>query len=324
MHALRPIRLLAVLAVLACPAPATRAAAAGQADHTSVCIAIATLPTTISVPGHYCLDKDFRQYFARNAVEVLVDDVLIDCNGHAIGPVDNSAYYPATGIVSYNHARVTVRNCTLENFHVGIAFHETEYGKSLGNRATGNLVRRSRLAGILVSGSGNVVDGNRITENLGNLNSAGPVTYGIWLMGGSGYRATGNVVRGNHVAGIVPFAYVDVVGIQLSDVTGTALSGNHVAALFPPRGHTASGIVADAGVRGTSASGNTVLAATSTTPPPAPLPYDGTSPYGIRFLAFPTQDAHNVCHDNIVGHFASNILAESPTGGCIKAQNSEF
>lgn len=324
MQTARPTCLLALLAVLACPPPAARAAAATDADHTSVCIAIATMPRTISAPGHYCLDKDFRQVFVRTPIEVLVDDVLIDCNGHAIRHAEPGAYYGASGIVSYNHSRVTVRNCTLENFHVGIALHETDSGRSLHNRVTGNLVRRSRLAGILVSGSGNVIDGNRVTENVGHLTQAGPVTYGIWLMGGGGYRATGNAVRGNQVAAIAPAAYVDVVGIQLGSVTGTDLSGNHVAALFPPRGHLASGILADAGVRGTSASGNTVLAATSATPPPAPLLYDGTSPDGIRFLAAPTPDARNVCHGNTVGHFASNILAESPTGGCVKAENTEF
>jgi parallel beta-helix repeat protein len=314
MNALR-----SALLALACPlllAVATLAPAPAAAE-TTVCTGLPTLPVTISTAGTYCLNKNFSQSFAAAAIIINAHNVVLDCNDHYI----NNTTGGVTGVYASNRSGVTVRNCNITNFGRGIAFFESVDGASRNNVIVNNAVDKSRLAGIQVAGTANLIQDNRVSENLGGASS---YTYGILV---SSYLGTGvgNVVRNNTVTNMAPSLYVRVTGIYLLDVDNTAVLGNTISSLYPPLDLGVYGIVGSTTVLGTAAVGNTVLAATGGPPGGGGgITYGGASYDGIRFDADPDTFNRNVCRDNVVGHWVSNILTESATVGCYKEQNTEF
>jgi parallel beta-helix repeat protein len=302
---------LAALLPLACLAPAPAAA------ETLTCTNITVLPASITVPGHYCINQKFAQNFTTAAFNIGASNVVLDCNDHAVVQTGTAA---VSGVYVTNKSQVTVRNCAFDGFGRGISYFETIAGLSRNNRVVDNDVRHSKLSGIQMAGSANVVEGNRITENLGGTSAA---TYGI-LLTSFGDSGVGNVIRRNIVTHVAPAVYVDVVGIYLLDVDNTAVLDNTVTALFAPEGKTAQGIVGAATVLGTAAVRNNVLAAVGLPPGGGAITYGGTDSNGIRFNADPDTVNRNVCRDNVVGRFTSNILAETTLNGCRKDANTEF
>jgi hypothetical protein len=288
------------------------------AAETLTCTDVPTLPTTISASGHYCLNKNFTQSFATAAVNITVSNVVLDCNNHI---VTNTGASAITGVYANNKSLVTVRNCTLQGFTRGIGFFETTAGLSRANRIEHNDLRKSKLAGIQIAGASNIIDGNRVTENQGDSSA---YTYGI-LLSSFDAQGAGNVIQNNVINNIAPANYVRVVGIQLLDVQNTVIQGNSISAMWPPLDLGVYGIIGSSTVLGTTVVGNTILSATGT--PSAGgggISYGGASYDGISFGAPTNTYSHNVCRDNIVGHFYSNILAEAPGGGCVKDSNTEF
>jgi hypothetical protein len=71
--------------------------------------------------------------------------------------------------------------------------------------------------------------------------------------------------------------------------------------------------IAGSDVTGTLVARNTILS-----PPPLPAPLDGSQSGGIVLSGTLEQQATNVCRDNVVGHFGSNVV------GCVKDGNTEF
>jgi parallel beta-helix repeat protein len=291
-------------------------AAAPAAADTLDCTSVATLPAVISQPGHYCLNANASQAFVQAAVTINASNVVFDCNDHTVTQTGSAA---VNGITVNNRSQVTVRNCALANFGRGIVLFETVAGSSRNNRVERNDVRRARLTGIQVGGSANVIERNRVSENLGG---AGAATYGILVNGAAG-KGAGNLVRDNFVSSFAPALYVDVVGIYLLDVAGTAVVGNTIGSLYPPAGKSAYGLVASPASLNGAAVENVVLAATGV-PAGGTLAYTGSHVAGIRFDAPPTETDGNVCRANSVGRFATDIVAESPSGGCHKEGNAEF
>jgi hypothetical protein len=314
MDLLRPALLLvAPLAFLALHA---RPAAA----ETLTCTTLSALPATISTAGHYCLNANFSQNFAASPVTINASNVLLECNDRTI---TNTGAGAPNGITVNNQSQVTVRNCNLNGFGRGIAFYETVVGASRNNHVEHNDVRRSKVAGILVGGTANLVEYNRVSENLGG---AGGATYGI-LVNSAGNAGVGNVVRKNIVGHIAPSVYVTVWGIYLLDVDNTLVANNTVTALFPPLDLYAHGIVGGLNSLGNAAIGNTVITAANGSTPPGGgggMAYWGASGDGIRFNADPSATNRNACRGNVVGHWTTNILAESASAGCVKDANTEY
>jgi parallel beta-helix repeat protein len=289
------------------------------AAETLTCTDLPTLPATIAASGHYCLNKNFTQSFATAPVNITVSNVVLDCNNHI---VTNTSASAITGVYANNKSLVTVRNCTLQGFTRGIGFFETSAGLSRSNRIEHNDVRKSKLAGIQIAGASNIIDGNRVTENQGDSSS---YTYGILLSSFDALGA-GNVIQNNVINNIAPANYVRVVGIYLLDVQNTTVQGNSISAMYPPLDLGVYGIIGSSTVLGTSVVGNTILSAIGN--PSAGgggISYGGASYDGILFNANSSSAAHNVCRDNVVGHFIDNIFAESPSSvGCVKDSNTEF
>jgi len=294
-----------------------RAAPAGA--ETLTCTDITALPFTISASGHYCLNKNFTIAFASGAaaVNVNANNVVLDCNNHF---VINTGTAGATGVYASNKSQVTVRNCGVQGFTRGIAFFETAGGASRSNVIEHNDVRKSKLAGIQVAGASNVIEGNRITENAGSTSS---YTYGI-LLSSFDTLGAGNVVDNNVINNIAPNVYVRVAGIYLLDVQDTTVRGNTISAMWPPMDLGVYGIIGSPTVLGSIVTGNSISSATgSPSGGGGGISYGGASYDGIRFDATVNSSNHNVCRDNVVGHFISDINGES-TVGCVKDSNTEF
>jgi parallel beta-helix repeat protein len=309
-HALAALAFLVAPALLA-PAPA--------AAETLGCTTITSLPTTISVAGHYCLDQNFSAAYAAPAIQINANNVVLDCNDHFI----NNTAGTYTGIIASNRQQVTVRNCAITNFQRGIAFFELAAGASRNNLVTGNRVQRARLSGIQMAGSANIVENNRVSDNVGSVSAA--ATYGILVSAFADADGVANVVRNNTITAIAPAVYVHAVGIYLIDVDNTAVVNNTISGLFPPLDKTVQGIVAAPGVLNNAAVGNTVLATTGDPPGGGGgISYGGGSTIGISFEADPDTSNRNACRANVTGHWQVDIVAEGATVGCVKDGNTEF
>jgi parallel beta-helix repeat protein len=309
-----------VLATLAAPllllaALHSRPAAA----ETLTCTQINSLPTTISAPGHYCINAHFAAVFTTAAVNINSSNVVFDCNDHVITQAGTAA---VSGFYVNNKSQVTIRNCVVVGFGRGISYFETLAGYSKNNRVANNDVRKSKIVGIQMAGSANVVENNHVSENQGA--SGNQYTYGI-LLSSYGDSGVGNVIRKNVITDIAPSLYVRVTGIYLLDVDNTAVIDNTISALFPPLDLGVYGIVGSSTVLGTAAVNNHILSSIGNPPGGGGgISYGGASYDGILFDADTSASTHNVCRGNVVGHFVSNITAESALAGCYKDGNTEF
>ena len=306
---LRAPRLLAAALFLVLLALAAWPRAA-RAD-TQMCTVIDTLPATLAVPGHYCLDQDFAQSFSSAAaIEISADDVVLDCNDHVIRATNNAN--TVTGIYGTSQrSNVEVRNCTLDNAYVGIFFTGSSEPGAVGNRIVGNAVLRARTVGIYVIGSNNLVEGNRVAQLSANVNGVG---YGIFLYSPLA-QGVGNVIRGNHIGDVRPTPPGDgnpIYGIKFFNVRSTEVSGNTVAGVYATTNWGAWGIHAS------QTSHNMIVGNTVLSPPPAAAPYDGSQYGGIRVDGTVEEQATTVCRDNVVGHFNAGIA------GCVQFDNTEF
>jgi hypothetical protein len=133
------------------------------------------------------------------SIEIVADDVTLDCAGY--GVVGEGW---GKGIESIGNAHVTVRNCYVTGFDLGIVVEDGEGSVIAANEVVGtiqngisltmsdgatvqdNVVRRADNGGLLLSGYSLTVTGNTI---------AGSRTDGI------GIGAHDSVFTGNHVSG---------------------------------------------------------------------------------------------------------------------------
>src|SRR5436190_6022674 len=259
-----PARLLAMAALVLAAlflAPAARAGTIG-------CQSLA-IPGDITQPGHYCVDADATAAFTFSAIQIHADDVVLDCNGHRLRNTDPAIPWP--GIRAEDRHNVVVRNCVVDGWHEGISFGSN--GTPTGNtniRIIDNQVLNFRQTGLYLFGSTFRLEGNRITQGLGNDNGV-IVGIALWSFDQNG---AGRVIRDNVISGLRPppgDPSNDVIAIQLANVRDTELSGNIISDLHARTGHCAWGIYGS-GASGVSATNNTVLAARQ----PEAAPYDGT------------------------------------------------
>jgi hypothetical protein len=295
----------------------------GARAETLQCTELASLPATITAPGHYCLNKNFYQVFTTAAVNIAADNVVLDCNDHVVAQTGANAI---TGVYANNRKQVTVRNCVLIGFGRGIGFFESAAGLSRGNRILRNTIRRPGVTGVQVAGSTNLVEDNHISCNRGS--GSANTTYGI-LISSVGDAGDGNVVRHNTVAAMSPEYVVDVVGIYLLDVDGTVVIDNSVHGLYSDTNRTRYGLVGSEGAQGSLAVGNRLsgwfLGSSSGDPiSPCGPAYNNSlerSDVGIRFDADADPGSHNACVGNLVDGFKAPVLAEGPAGGCVMDGN---
>jgi hypothetical protein len=153
---------LGVLAVAALPDSARA--------ETTGCTAIESLPAVLTSQGVYCLNEDLGSASSTGAaIQILVNNITLDCNGHRLGGLAAGPATAAIGVRANRRANVTIRNCNIRGFQTGVLL---EYGAGSGSPVA-LLVENNRLdgnthRGIAVSGNGSVVRGNVVIDTGGN------------------------------------------------------------------------------------------------------------------------------------------------------------
>jgi hypothetical protein len=196
----RHAMVLAILALL----PMT----AAKADVTE-CKVITTLPAVINSSGVWCLKQDLTWNgtdFA--AIEIQRSFVTLDLNGYTLKRGNSSTQGAA--IFGYDLNNITIRNGTIYGFYQGI--HFSHPGTVGSNTRSGRhlieemAVEQSELFGILVTGDGNTVRGNRIART----RSSNQASLGISVLNARNTLIADNIVSGtsglDHSIGIQVFS----------------------------------------------------------------------------------------------------------------------
>jgi hypothetical protein len=153
------------------------------------CIDIGSSPYTIKAPGKYCVTA--MLVAQGNGITIAADDVDLDCGGYTIDGTTQAASTTKRGIVGYNRAGVTIRDCRIKGFLEGIRLTGDD------NDVRDNVLIAPLSRGIVVAGTGNVVQDNRVSDVGGGAN-AGWGAFGILADGPS--TLLGNVVSGVHAS----------------------------------------------------------------------------------------------------------------------------
>lgn len=231
-------RLLPLAALVFAATSATPA----RAD-TVACTSIASLPTTLSVQGVYCL-KASRQVAGAPvaAIDITANNVILDCNGYELRSTGTATF----GILAANQQNITIRNCVVTGFQTGI---ETS---GSGHLVEDNSVMRSRNIGIKSSFGPSVVRRNFVFRTGGVTGASYPVAFDV----------SGSVdVLDNTVAGVAPLAGSFQVGRGIAIINNPdgEVAGNHIWGLTGDGGSMPAGI-AVAASPGLSVHDNDVLA----------------------------------------------------------------
>jgi hypothetical protein len=106
---------------------ATVLALCGSRTARAECLAIAAIPTVISVPGHYCLTSDLTtDMSAGTAISIEANSVVLDLQGHRVGGLGAGPLTEATAVTmgipasGAPVANVTIRNGTVRGFSVAV------------------------------------------------------------------------------------------------------------------------------------------------------------------------------------------------------------
>jgi len=183
------------------------------------------------------------------AIDIETNNLTIDCNGFSLSNLPAGPGTRSTGVSAWGYSNITVRNCTIQRFDVGIRIAGSPPG---GGRppGTGHLIQNNRLAqnrsvGIEVVGFGSVIRGN-IVANTGDR-PLGGIGWGIRALGG--VDVIDNVVDGIFDDGVV--TAFQSVGIFISDFgrlnpditpSGMRIVGNRVRNLAQKGGANSLGI----------------------------------------------------------------------------------
>jgi parallel beta-helix repeat protein len=225
-----PIRLLAVLALLACGVFVSRGAQAAE-SYDNCTDFVDSVPATITTQGIWCLRKDLSTAIVSGAaITIAAHNVTLDCNGFKLGGLAAGNESQARGIFAGQRLNATVRDCSIRGFLYGV-FLSGGAGHLLeGNRLDNNLV-----IGLYVSAASNsIIRNNRVYDTGGYPDNND--RSGIYAYGGDSIEITDNTVAGvvgtggyyNDVAGIYRGNY-----IQNGDYAGTHITGNRVSGLMP-------------------------------------------------------------------------------------------
>ncbi len=154
------------------------------AAETTVCTEITTAPYTISTQGVYCLNANLETNLASgNAIEITVNNVVIDLNGHKIGNLAAGQATDARGIYANQRQNITIKNGTIRGFQIGIWLSHD----ALASTSQGHIIEDIRAdlntdTGIYVQGRGNIIR-NNIVVSTGRTDLINSWAYGIRVVG---------------------------------------------------------------------------------------------------------------------------------------------
>jgi parallel beta-helix repeat protein len=124
----------------------------------------------ITQQGTWCLAKDVSSPLANGtAIDIAVNNVIIDCNGFKVGGLAAGANTNTTGIAARNRLNTTVRNCNVRGFRTGIDITGVP---SSGHSVENNRLDNNRQVGIAIEGGGSTVRRNVVTDTGAGGNSS--------------------------------------------------------------------------------------------------------------------------------------------------------
>ena len=232
---------------------ATACALTPAKAETTRCTEITSLPATITTQGAYCLHKDLSTNVNSGAaIEIKTNNVTLDCNGWKVGGLSAGISTNARGIYAWNRQNITIRNCGVRGFHIGI-----NIGGGAGHLIEDNRVDNSTIIGMVLRGDAITARRNRIIDTGGRLDSA--YSVGISLSG------TGTSISDNQVVNVTVTGSSSgngyVYGISFTG-TGHEIARNQLINLIPAGAGGAYGTVG--GGSGSSLRDNTAINSTPT------------------------------------------------------------
>jgi hypothetical protein len=181
---------------------------------------ITSLPAVINKQGTWCLNKDLGTSVSSGAaIEILANNVTLDCNNFKIGGTGAGIDTRTFGINAVGRSNTTVRNCSVRGFFYGLNL-EGDNQLVEDNRFEGNT-----WIGLGVEGNGSIVRRNRVTTTGG----ASGFTNEIKALGI--YTRYDVYIEDNLVMGVAAAAGTNgfAIGIQAGDNTSGAIYHNRVS-----------------------------------------------------------------------------------------------
>jgi len=253
---------LAALVLLASPAVA----------FAQSCTAINAIPATLTVPGKYCLTKDFTVNMATGyGIAIANSDITVDCDGHSVKNTNTNAANNTSGIKAIGRNNIVVENCrVLGAWANGIDLEQnnTQANKNYYINVRNNYVAGPFWHGIRVWGSAVEVRGNQVYDIGGR-----PNTYAAGIrVGGSNISTHMQDVRDNTVVGTTSPSSA-AYGIFSDNSLSSAFLNNGVIATQAAAGFSSYGLyiigqfnrISDNHVTGTGSDGEVGIWTTDNT-----------------------------------------------------------
>lgn len=145
----------------------------------------------------------------------------LNCNGFAIRPASPADTF---GVLIIDSTNVTVKNCDISGFKIGVSVEESSSAVSIRN----NHIHHNDWKGVqLVSVSGNEVRNNLVVDNLVSPGEDEPLSFGIELQ-----HADNNAVSGNTVTGHKN-EQINLFGSDSNEVRGNTVMGGQAGIVLP-------------------------------------------------------------------------------------------
>ena len=194
--------------------------------HHSCTGSITALPASIGTQGVFCMTQDLSTAASSGqAISINANNVTLDCNGYKIGGLGAGKATTTTGIHANGKLNVTIRNCTIRGFEVGIKLDDG-FGESGGHLIENNRLDLNTAHGIWVTGDNSTIRNNLV------LNTGGAPTTGY----PRGIITRYNVdIIDNTVAGVYSdqavFPTGGATGVETSESESGSVVGNRISGL---------------------------------------------------------------------------------------------
>jgi hypothetical protein len=196
-----------VFARAAVAAALVLAAGVARADETTFCNQFITaLPYTITVQGHYCLNKNLSTAITTgNAITINANFVLLDLNNFKVGGGSAGLGTQANGVFASDRQNVTIRNGNIRGFLRGVFIEDPPNATpSFGHVVENLLADQNTHIGIFVDGAGSIVRQNQVVA----IGGSTVAPYSDYTHGIVGYGAH-QLFEDNVVVSPVPALYND-------------------------------------------------------------------------------------------------------------------
>ncbi len=177
---------------------------------------IVTICQDITTSGTYTLNNNLIQPLIEHCINISASDIILDCNGSNITGPGRGFLDTHSGIYVDTQSNITIKNCNIDNFAMGIWFDSTNYSLIINNTirssVTGiSLEEKSRYNTIMNNsvdnnGIGIYLDDssyNTIVNNSARYNSGGGIRIDNFLGPSRFNNITGNNFCFNNLEDVI-------------------------------------------------------------------------------------------------------------------------